>query len=101
MRLKLVLIVSLLAAVVGAGVPVLIIIATLGSFVSIHDPQFSHNSHGWLALLLLVPPLVAALLASIFVYRHTARRRKLQAALALVLALLLTFGVHMVSLFLN
>jgi preprotein translocase subunit YajC len=34
-------------------------------------------------------PVVATLVAAIFVYRHTARRRKLQAALTTIISLLL------------
>jgi len=37
-------------------------------------------------------PLVFTTLACIFVYRHTARRRKLQAALTALFALVLTFA---------
>lgn len=38
----------------------------------------------------LIIPLVGGTLASIFVYRHTARRRKLQATLTAVLSITLT-----------
>ena len=41
------------------------------------------------ALGLCLPPSAIALIAGTFVYRHTARRRKLQAGLAAVLVLLL------------
>ncbi len=74
MRLKLVLISSLIAAVVGAGSTIAIILLVFSSLKPINAP-------GWLVLLTYLLPLLATLLASIFVYRHTARRRKLQAAL--------------------
>jgi uncharacterized membrane protein len=38
-------------------------------------------------------PLATIIIASIFVYRHTARRRRLQAFLTVVLATLLTISI--------
>ena len=40
----------------------------------------------------LLLPIATTAFASIFVYRHTARRRKLQAVLTAILAILLTLG---------
>jgi hypothetical protein len=100
MRLKLVLIVSLLAAIVGAGVPMIIVIATVGSVGQSLHRALSHQAHSWLQFLSLALPLVAALLGGIFVYRHTARRRKLQAALTVILILVLSFGAHVTALLL-
>ncbi|HXM34917.1 MAG TPA: hypothetical protein VN920_07010, partial [Pyrinomonadaceae bacterium] len=45
--------------------------------------------HAWSIALIDVPPLCTALLASVFIYRHTARRRKIQAALTAIVVLLL------------
>ena len=46
----------------------------------------------WVDIALALTPLsLCALLAVIFVYRHTARRRKTQAALTMILVLLLAF----------
>lgn len=46
----------------------------------------------WAAALTFVPPLGAITFAAIFVYRHTPRRRALQAVLTSLLALLLALA---------
>jgi hypothetical protein len=45
----------------------------------------------------IIIPLVFTTLACVFVYRHTARRRKLQAALTALFALVLTFAALFVA----
>jgi lysylphosphatidylglycerol synthetase-like protein (DUF2156 family) len=85
MRLKLVLIASLLAAVAGAGASIAII---LGSFASLKPL----SSPGLLVLATFALPAGAIVWSTMFVYRHTARRRKLQAVLTAVLGLLLTLS---------
>ncbi|HEV2883572.1 MAG TPA: hypothetical protein VGW36_01870 [Pyrinomonadaceae bacterium] len=82
MRLKLVFIASLIAAIVGAGSAIAIILFTFSSLESIRTP-------GLLVLSTYLLPLLATLQAAIFVYRHTARRRKLQAGLTVIASLLL------------
>jgi hypothetical protein len=42
-------------------------------------------------------PLIATALASIFVYRHTARRRKLQALVTAAIALLFTLTLFILG----
>jgi len=74
MRLKLVLVSSLIAAIVGAGSAIAIILFAFASLKPITTP-------GLLVISTYLLPLLATLLASMFVYRHTARRRRLQAAL--------------------
>lgn len=74
MRWKLLLFASLLAAVVGAGLP-LIIILWYG------ESAHRLNSPDMFVLGTFVIPLIAMAAASFFVYRHTARRRSLQAML--------------------
>ena len=101
MRLKLVLISSLVAAFVGAAIPVVIVVFTLGSFSRSLDPALSRHANGWLEFTQLAPPLVTAFLASMFVYRHTARRRKFQAVLTIILVLLLSLATHVALLLLN
>ena len=86
MRLKLVLISSLIAAIVGAGSAIAIILFAFSSLKPITTP-------GLLVVSTYLLPTVATLLASIFVYRHTARRRKLQAVLTAIITLLLTISV--------
>lgn len=85
MRLKLVFIVSLIAAVVGSGASIAI---TAGAFASLKP--LTHPS--LLVLSTFVLPVATVIWASIFVYRHTAKRRKLQATLTTVLTVLLTLG---------
>ncbi len=83
MRLKLVLICALIAAVVGAGSAIAIILSVFSSLRPITTPGL------FIASTYLLP-LLATLLSSIFVYRHTARRRRLQAVLTAIIALILT-----------
>ena len=85
MRWKLLFIASLLAAIVGTGVGFGIAI------VLARYPIFGNNS---------TPPLIIGLLilagamttASVFVYRHTARHRRLQAFLTVVLVMMLSLA---------
>ncbi|MDQ6651899.1 MAG: hypothetical protein M3Y84_04055, partial [Acidobacteriota bacterium] len=90
MRLKLVFLSSLIAALVGAGSAIAIIISVFSSLKPISSP-------GMLVLSTFVLPVLTVLLATIFVYRHTARRRKLQAALTTLVALLFFFYVFVMS----
>ena len=87
MRLKLVLLTSLVGTVIGAGASITIVVVTLGSWMKTDDPALS--AHGWLAVVIDVIPLATAFGAGFFVYRHTARRRKLQAVLTAILVVLL------------
>ena len=90
MRLKLVLMSSLIAAVVGAGAASGIIISIFSSLKPITRP-------GVLVVSTYLLPITAILLASIFVYRHTARRRKLQAILTATLSILLTILIFIIA----
>jgi hypothetical protein len=82
MRLKLVLISALIATIVGAGLAFAILLSTFSSSApTVLSP---------LVVATFLLPLLTTLLASLFVYRHTARRRKLQAMLTAIIALLLT-----------
>ncbi len=98
MRLKLVLIASLLAVLIGAGSSIAVVYWTIGPAAFI-DPEFSRRAHGWLEVVMLLPAILFALLGSFFVYRHTARRRKLQAALTVILTLALSLAVHIAARF--
>ncbi|HZT60629.1 MAG TPA: hypothetical protein VFA21_18640 [Pyrinomonadaceae bacterium] len=84
MRLKLLIVVSLLAAAAGAGVCL-----AVSFFLS--EPARG-QAGGWLAASSFVVPLVAITYAAFFLYRHTARRRTLQAASAALLTLILTLA---------
>ena len=89
MRLKLVFLASLLAAVAGAGSCIALV---LGVF-----SRQALTSPGLLVASTFLLPLTAIIFASIFVYRHTARRRRTQAFLTLVLATLLTIALFIVT----
>jgi hypothetical protein len=82
MRIKLVLAASLIAAIVGAGSAIAIILLAFSSLKPIGAP-------GLLVAATYLLPTLATLLAAIFVYRHTARRRKLQASLTVLISVLL------------
>src|ERR1044072_3330150 len=90
MRWKLLLIASLLATLVGAGATLGIVIGILGSPARYTAPDMA-------VLGTLLIPVAAITFASIFVYRHTARRRKLQAMATALLAIILTLSIFILS----
>jgi amino acid transporter len=90
MRLKLVLISAFVAAIVGAGSASAIIISVFSSLNPLMRP-------GLLVVSTALLPLLAILFTAIFVYRHTARRRKLQAILTALLAILLTILFFLIA----
>jgi hypothetical protein len=92
MRLKLVLISSLIAAVAGAG-------AAIGIIISASTSLNPTTRPGVLVVATYLLPVAAILSASIFVYRHTARRRKLQAVLTAILSILLTILIFIIASF--
>ena len=90
MRLKLVFISSVVAAALGAGSSIAIILYVSSSLKPIAAP-------GLFVLATFLLPAGATLLATIFVYRHTARRRKLQAALTVIISLILTIAFFVIG----
>ena len=86
MRWKLLLATTLVAATVGAG-------ASYGTAYGLY--HFSRPAPTTLTVLVVVELifLVTSVSASMFAYRHTARRRKLQAGLTLLLSLLLAHAL--------
>jgi hypothetical protein len=94
MRLKLLIIASVLGAILGSVLSIFLVIIMLGSVRQALNPQFW--AHGWLAFVQFAPPFLAAVLTSIFVYRHTSRRRRLQLVLSFALVLLLSLGTQLV-----
>jgi purine-cytosine permease-like protein len=84
MRLKLVIAASVLAAVVGAGICIALVLGVF-SMKALSNPTLLVSST-------LLLPVAAIAFASIFVYRHTARRRKLQAFITALIAIILTLG---------
>jgi chromate transport protein ChrA len=90
MRLKLVIGASLLAALIGAGASITIVYLTFFSLKAISAP-------GLIAGASFLLPVIAIVLASVFVYRHTARRRKLQAMLTAIVSIVLTLCIFLVA----
>ena len=89
MRLRLVIAASLLAAIVGAGSCIALVLGVF-SVKALSSP-------GLLVTSTLLLPAATIIFASIFVYRHTARRRRLQAVLTVILATTLTLGLFVVA----
>jgi hypothetical protein len=85
MRLKLILIASLLAALAGSGASIAIVLGLFASLKPLHTP-------GLLALSTFVLPAGTIAWATVFVYRHTARRRKLQAVMTALLGVILALA---------
>jgi len=85
MRLKLVFGASLLAAIVGAGSCIALVLGVFSTQAL--------SAPGLLVASTLLLPIAAIIFAAIFVYRHTARRRRLQAFLTAILAALLTIAL--------
>lgn len=86
MRWKLLLITSLVATIIGAGLPLGIVLGFSGSTDHVVKPNV-------LILSTLLIPVAAITAATLFVYRHTARRRRLQAALTMLLSTTLTLAI--------
>jgi hypothetical protein len=82
MRLKLVFAASALAALVGAGSCIALVLGVFSAKAL--------SSPGLLVSSTLLLPVAMIVVAAVFVYRHTARRRKLQAFLTTLIATLLT-----------
>ncbi|HKP45788.1 MAG TPA: hypothetical protein VJT50_04250 [Pyrinomonadaceae bacterium] len=90
MRIKLVILSAIIAAIIGAGGAIAIILFFFSSLEPLAKP-------GLAVLSTLLLPLVATFAASMFVYRHTARRRKLQATLTTLISLLLIVAAFVVA----
>ena len=88
MRWKLLIIASLAAVVAGAG-------GSAGLLYLLTGRAAPAESAGWLVLAALLLPLAAITYASVFVYRRTARRRRLQAALTALASLALTLAAYL------
>ena len=88
MRLKLVLISALIATAIGVGPAIAILLFA---------PSTPKPTGAVFIVATFFLPALTTSLASIFVYRHTARRRKLQAMLTAVIALLLTILLFLIA----
>ena len=89
MRLKLVFGASALAALLGAGSCIALVLGVF-SAKALSSPSL------WVFSTLLLP-VAMIVFAAIFVYRHTARRRKLQALLTTLIATLLTLALFVLA----
>lgn len=87
MRWKLIILTAFLGAFFAGGAWCLLTIVGSGQFGTF-------VGHPLIALSSLLIPLLLSIFAAFFVYRHTARRRKTQALITMVLTLLLTLGVY-------
>lgn len=90
MRWKLLVLVSVVAAILAVGLWSAITIVVFGS-----ARVMAQND--WLLLCGLVIPLGVALFSGFFVYRHTAKRRKLQAVLAAIFVAVLTLATYVIA----
>ena len=90
MRLKLIISASLLAAVLGAGACTAILLAFFSSLRLSSSPSL-------LVVSTFVLPTAAIVFASVFVYRHTSRRRKLQAIMTAILSIILTISFFVIA----
>jgi len=90
MRLKLVLIASLVAGLVGSGASIAIILGRFSSLRVLSKPDL-------VVLSTFVLPIAVVVLAATFVYRHTARRRKTQALLTGILAAFFSLAVFIIA----
>ena len=89
MRLKLVFAAAALAALVGAGSCIALVLGVF-STAALSRP-------GLLVASTLLIPVATIVFSAIFVYRHTARRRKTQAFLTTLIAILLTLAFFIVA----
>ena len=90
MRWKLLVLVSLVAALLALGLWSAVTIAVFGS-----ARVLAQND--WLLLCSLIIPLGVATFGGFFVYRHTSKRRKVQALIASSLVLLLSAALYLIA----
>ena len=90
MRLKLVMIVAFVAALLGSGASIAIILTRFSSLRILSSPDLVVTST-------FILPIASVIVASFFVYRHTARRRKTQALLTGVLAAVLSLAIFILA----
>ena len=90
MRWKLILLTSLAAAIISLGLWSAFAIGIFGSARAMARSDV-------VLLCSLIIPLAVVAYGSIFVYRHTASQRKLQAAITILLALVLTAASYLVA----
>jgi len=87
-RWKLLLVVSVASGLLAVGLWAFLVVAIFGSARVMAQED-------WRLLCSLVVPLAITATASVFVYRHTSRRRKLQAFLTVILVLIATLVLYL------
>ena len=90
MRWKLLFIASFAAALIACGLWSALVIGLFGTTADL-------AKNDWLLLSTAILPLAIAAYSGVFVYRHTARRRKTQAAIAVIMSLFLTLGGYLAA----
>jgi len=90
MRWKLLVLASVAAAVLGVGLWSLFAITVFGT-------AWELARHDLVFLMSPLLPLVLIVYAGIFVYRHTARRRKTQALITIVVSLLIAPLIYLAA----
>jgi len=90
MRWKLLVLVSLVAALLGIGLWSAVTMVVFGSASALTENDS-------LLLFSLLIPLGVTIYAGVFTYRHTAKRRKLQALITMVFVLLLTAASYLIA----
>jgi cytochrome bd-type quinol oxidase subunit 2 len=90
MRWKLLVIASFAAALISCGLWSTLVISFFGTARALARNDL-------LLISSAIVPLAVAAYAGVFVYRHTARRRKTQAAFAVIMALLFTLGTYLLA----
>jgi len=87
MRWKLLFLTALIAAVIGLGLWSAFTITFFGSARGL-------ALHGWILPGSFIIPLAFTASAAVFVYRHTALRRKTQAMVTVLVVLVLSGGIY-------
>jgi ABC-type uncharacterized transport system permease subunit len=90
MRWKLLGLVSVIAALTGVALWSAVTVAAFGSARAM-------ARYDWVLLGSLIIPLGVTVFGALFVYRHTAHRRKSQAVIAILLTLLLTAATYLLA----
>ena len=90
MRWKLLVLASFAAALLSCGLWSALVISVFGTARAL-------ARNDWLLLSSAIIPLGIIVYSGMFVYRHTARRRKTQATFTVFLALVLTLGSYLAA----
>jgi FtsH-binding integral membrane protein len=90
MRWKLLVLASFAAALLSCGLWSALVMGVFGTATALARNDL-------LLLSSAIIPLGIAVYSGMFVYRHTARRRKTQATLTVIFAMLLTLGTYLIA----